>query len=39
VQSYAEASVILVSALLLVVGYLLIPMLSATSGAAAQALF
>jgi NADH-quinone oxidoreductase subunit N len=39
VQSYAEASVILVSSLLLVIGYLLIPMLSATSAAAAKALF
>ncbi len=39
VQSYAEASVILVSSILLVIGYLLIPMLSATSAAAAKALF
>lgn len=39
VQSYAEASVILVSAVVLVAGYLLIPFLAATSGAAARALF
>jgi NADH-quinone oxidoreductase subunit N len=39
VQSYAEASVILVSAVVLVVGYALIPALDAASGAAAKALF
>jgi NADH-quinone oxidoreductase subunit N len=39
VQSYAEASVILVSSVVLVAGYLLIPFLAATSGAAARALF
>lgn len=39
VQSYGEASVILVSSVILVVGYFLIPLLSATSGAAARALF
>lgn len=39
VQSYAEASVILVSSVVLVGGYFLIPLLAATSGAAARALF
>ncbi len=39
VQSYVEASVILVSSLILVIGYLLIPALTATSAAAAKALF
>jgi NADH-quinone oxidoreductase subunit N len=39
VQSYVEASVILVSSLILVIGYLLIPVLTATSAAAAKALF
>jgi NADH-quinone oxidoreductase subunit N len=39
VQSYAEASVILVSSVVLVGGYLLIPLLSGASGAAARALF
>ena len=39
VQSYVEASVILVSSIILVAGYLLIPVLGATSTAAAQALF
>jgi NADH-quinone oxidoreductase subunit N len=39
VQSYAEAGVILVSALLLVVGYLLNGPLAVASGAAAKALF
>jgi NADH-quinone oxidoreductase subunit N len=39
VQSYAEAGVIVVSAVFLVVGYLLIPTLAAFSGAAAGALF
>jgi NADH-quinone oxidoreductase subunit N len=39
VQSYVEASVILVSAIILVGGYLLIPLLAMTSNAAAAALF
>jgi NADH-quinone oxidoreductase subunit N len=39
VQSYVEASIILVSSLILVIGYLLIPVLTATSAAAAKALF
>jgi NADH-quinone oxidoreductase subunit N len=39
VESYAEASVILVSSLVLVLGYLLIPVLDATSAAAARSLF
>ncbi len=39
VQSYVEASVILVSSVVLVVGYLLIPALGNASAAAAKALF
>ncbi len=39
VQSYVEASVILVSSVVLVLGYLMIPALTATSAAAAKALF
>jgi NADH-quinone oxidoreductase subunit N len=39
VQSYVEASVILVSSVVLVVGYLMIPLLANASGAAAKALF
>ena len=39
VQSYVEAGVILVSSVVLVVGYGLIPLLAVTSGAAAKALF
>jgi NADH-quinone oxidoreductase subunit N len=39
VQSYSEAGIILVSSLVLVMGYFLIPLLAATSGAAAKALF
>jgi NADH-quinone oxidoreductase subunit N len=39
VQSYAEASVILISSVVLVLGYGLIPALAAWSGAAAKALF
>jgi NADH-quinone oxidoreductase subunit N len=39
VQSYAEAGVILVSAVILVMGYGLIPLLATTSAAAAKALF
>jgi NADH-quinone oxidoreductase subunit N len=39
VQSYVEASIILVSSLILAIGYLLIPVLTATSAAAAKALF
>ncbi len=39
VQSYIEASVILVSSVVLVVGYLLIPLLGNASAAAAKALF
>jgi NADH-quinone oxidoreductase subunit N len=39
VQSYVEASVILVSSVVLVGGYLLIPLLAVTSNAAAMSLF
>ncbi len=39
VQSYAEGAVILVSSVVLVGGYLLIPLLAGASGAAARALF
>jgi NADH-quinone oxidoreductase subunit N len=39
VQSYVEASVILISSVVLVVGYLMIPLLANASGAAAKALF
>ncbi len=39
VESYAEAGVILVSSIVLVIGYLLIPALAVTSAAAAKALF
>jgi NADH-quinone oxidoreductase subunit N len=39
VQSYSEAGVMLVSSVVLIVGYFLIPLLAATSGAAAKALF
>jgi NADH-quinone oxidoreductase subunit N len=39
VQSYAEAGVILVSSIVLLIGYWLIPVLANTSGAAARALF
>ncbi len=39
VQSYAEGGVILLSSLVLVLGYFLIPLLATTSGAAAKALF
>ncbi len=38
-QSYAEAGIILVSAIILVAGYVLIPLLGDTSMAAAKALF
>jgi NADH-quinone oxidoreductase subunit N len=39
VQDYAEAGIILVSSIVLLVGYWLIPVLANTSGAAAKALF
>jgi NADH-quinone oxidoreductase subunit N len=39
VESTAEAGVILVSSVVLVIGYLLIPALAVTSEAAASALF
>jgi NADH-quinone oxidoreductase subunit N len=39
VQDYAEAGIILVSSIVMLVGYWLIPVLANTSGAAAKALF